>query len=51
MNSVSSSAAGGLAASSALEAAAAGARAAQEGEPATDIRFCAIDDPTCEACQ
>jgi ribonucleoside-diphosphate reductase alpha chain len=20
-------------------------------EPATDIKFCAIDDPTCEACQ
>ncbi len=35
----------------AMEAA---ARAAQEqlsATPATDIKFCAIDDPTCEACQ
>jgi RNA polymerase sigma-70 factor (ECF subfamily) len=24
---------------------------AAEAAPATDIRFCAIDDPTCEACQ
>ena len=38
--------------SSALEAAAAAARAQQANEaPATDIKFCAIDDPTCEACQ
>ncbi|WP_027017148.1 ribonucleoside-diphosphate reductase subunit alpha [Comamonas composti] len=37
------------AATSALEAAAAAARA-QQG-PATDIKFCAIDDPGCEACQ
>lgn len=36
-------------AASALEAAAAAARA-QQG-PATDIKFCAIDDPGCEACQ
>ncbi|WP_280187628.1 ribonucleoside-diphosphate reductase subunit alpha [Delftia sp. PS-11] len=34
--------------SSALEAAAAAARAQT---PATDIKFCAIDDPGCEACQ
>ncbi|MDR0225320.1 MAG: ribonucleoside-diphosphate reductase subunit alpha, partial [Burkholderiaceae bacterium] len=34
--------------SSALEAAAAAARAQA---PATDIKFCAIDDPGCEACQ
>ncbi|MEG0975231.1 MAG: ribonucleoside-diphosphate reductase subunit alpha [Comamonas sp.] len=33
---------------SALEAAAAAARAQV---PATDIKFCAIDDPGCEACQ
>src|SRR5690606_41062219 len=25
--------------------------AAAGGEPATDIKFCAIDDPGCEACQ
>ena len=39
---------------SALEAAAAAAQAqmaSAEGAPATDIKFCAIDDPTCEACQ
>ena len=27
------------------------AAAAMEAEPATDIKFCAIDDPGCEACQ
>jgi ribonucleoside-diphosphate reductase alpha chain len=36
---------------SALEAAAASARAQMDAAPATDIKFCAIDDPTCEACQ
>ena len=36
---------------SALDAAAASARAQMDGEPATDIKFCAIDDPGCEACQ
>jgi ribonucleoside-diphosphate reductase alpha chain len=25
--------------------------AVSEAEPATDIKFCAIDDPGCEACQ
>jgi len=48
MNSVSSGS------SSGLEAAAATAKAqieAASSEPATDIKFCAIDDPTCEACQ
>lgn len=43
--------AGGM---SALDAAAAAAQAqmnAPSGAPATDIKFCAIDDPTCEACQ
>jgi ribonucleoside-diphosphate reductase alpha chain len=39
---------GGL---SALEAAAQQAQAAVADAPATDIKFCAIDDPTCEACQ
>jgi ribonucleoside-diphosphate reductase alpha chain len=34
-----------------LEAAAAAARAQMDATPATDIKFCAIDDPTCEACQ
>lgn len=38
---------------SALDAAAAAARAQQaaSAEPATDMKFCSIDDPTCEACQ
>lgn len=55
LNAVSSG--GGM---SPLEAAAATARAqfsdlsqaqANATAPATDIKFCAIDDPTCEACQ
>ena len=37
--------------SSAMEAAAAAAAAQAAALPATDIKFCAIDDPTCEACQ
>jgi len=48
LNAVSSDAGGGL---SALEAAAAAAQAQMNATPATDIKFCAIDDPTCEACQ
>ena len=40
-----------VAASHALEAAAAQARAQADALPATDVKFCAIDDPTCEACQ
>ncbi len=36
---------------SALEAAAAAAQAQMSATPATDIKFCAIDDPGCEACQ
>jgi len=36
---------------SALDAAAAQAQAQMAATPATDIKFCAIDDPTCEACQ
>ena len=36
---------------SALDAAAASARAQMDADPATDIKFCAIDDPGCEACQ
>jgi len=48
-NAVSSSSSGGL---SALDAVAAQARM-QVGEAAaaTDIKFCGVDDPTCEACQ
>ena len=49
LNAVSSGAAsGGM---SALEAAAAAAQAQMNSAPATDIKFCAIDDPGCEACQ
>jgi len=36
---------------SALDAAAAAARAQMDAVPATDIKFCGVDDPTCEACQ
>lgn len=57
MNAVSSS--GGASAASAasaaqpsaLDRAAAAAQAQMDAVPATDIKFCAIDDPTCEACQ
>jgi ribonucleoside-diphosphate reductase alpha chain len=61
LNAVSNGAGnGGMNASapaSAVDAAAAQARAQMEAAtqasatPATDIKFCAIDDPTCEACQ
>ncbi len=53
MNSVSSSTATHVSTSgvSALEAAAAAAQAQMSASPATDIKFCAIDDPGCEACQ
>ncbi|SEA99368.1 ribonucleoside-diphosphate reductase subunit alpha [Variovorax sp. YR216] len=36
---------------SALEAAALAAQAQLNAMPATDIAFCGVDDPTCEACQ
>ncbi|MEY4726927.1 MAG: hypothetical protein RLZ36_1554 [Pseudomonadota bacterium] len=36
---------------SALEAAAAAAQAQMNAIPATDIKFCGVDDPTCESCQ
>jgi ribonucleoside-diphosphate reductase alpha chain len=49
LNAVSSgSSSGGM---SALDAAAAAARAQMDATPATDIKFCGVDDPTCEACQ
>ena len=49
-NAVSASGApsGGM---SAIEAAAAAAQTQMAATPATDIKFCAIDDPGCEACQ
>lgn len=49
MNSVSSGSDDG--ASSAMAAAAAQAAALAAAEPATDVKFCSIDNPDCEACQ
>jgi ribonucleoside-diphosphate reductase alpha chain len=46
--SASGTPSGGL---SAIDAAAAAAQAQMAAVPATDIKFCAIDDPGCEACQ
>lgn len=51
MNSVSSGPAPASSGMSPLEAAAAAAQAQMNATPATDIKFCAIDDPGCEACQ
>ncbi|MDH4425447.1 MAG: ribonucleoside-diphosphate reductase subunit alpha [Acidovorax sp.] len=59
LNAVSSGSDGGAAMSaapaksqpSAMEAVAAAAAAQAAALPATDIKFCAIDDPGCEACQ
>lgn len=62
LNAVSNGSGEGMAAKgaapmSALDAAAAAARAqieaatAPSATPATDIKFCGVDDPTCEACQ
>ena len=36
---------------SSMEVAAAAARAQMAAIPATDIKFCGVDDPTCESCQ
>jgi ribonucleoside-diphosphate reductase alpha chain len=55
MNAVSSGgdAAGSAKMSSAIEAAAAAAKEqmALSANAATDIKFCGVDDPTCESCQ
>ena len=56
MNAVSSGvggASGGVSggAMSSLETAAAAAREQLSATPATDIKFCGVDDPTCESCQ
>jgi ribonucleoside-diphosphate reductase alpha chain len=48
LNAVKQSAGTGM---SALDAAAAKARAQMDAMPATDIKACAIDNPDCEACQ
>ena len=51
MNSVASSTATAPSGMSALDKAAAAAQSQMDAVPATDIKFCAIDDPGCEACQ
>ena len=57
LNAVSAGSDGGMQASApsaqpgVLEAAAAAAHVQSAALPATDVQFCAIDDPTCEACQ
>jgi len=50
LNSVSSSAAGHAASGTMLRGES-GTVAAQALEPASDVKFCAIDNPDCEACQ
>ncbi len=51
MNAVSMGAGQGSMAMSAMDRAAAAAQAQMASMPATDIKFCGVDDPTCEACQ
>ncbi len=53
MNAVSSGgdARGSGMAMSAIDMAAAAAREQLAASPATDVRFCGVDDPTCESCQ
>ncbi len=51
LNAVSMNDHGATPRMSALDAAAATAAAPMDAVPATDIKFCAIDDPGCEACQ
>ena len=52
LNSVSSGDASvGQQGMSALDAAAAAARQQMASIPATDVKFCGVDDPTCESCQ
>ena len=51
MNSVAASSVTAASSSNAMEKAANAAQAQLSSSPATDIKFCAIDDPGCEACQ
>jgi ribonucleoside-diphosphate reductase alpha chain len=52
MNAVSAGQeSGGAVAMSAMDAAAAAAKLQMASGPATDIKFCGVDDPTCESCQ
>ena len=51
MNAVSSNHEAAAMGMGAIDKAAAAAQAQMSAVPATDIKFCAIDDPGCEACQ
>ena len=51
MNSVSSGSAAETQAMQTMQKAVTAAQAQMDAIPATDIKFCAIDDPGCEACQ
>ena len=51
MNAVSSGSEALVMGKGALEKAAVKAQSQMSASPATDIKFCAIDDPGCEACQ
>jgi ribonucleoside-diphosphate reductase alpha chain len=51
MNAVSSGSESASSGMSALDAAAAAAKLQMASGPATDIKFCGVDDPTCESCQ
>ncbi|MEY3460723.1 MAG: hypothetical protein RLZZ03_376 [Pseudomonadota bacterium] len=51
LNSVASGNTSDSGSMNAMDAAAATAHAQLTASPATDIKFCAIDDPGCEACQ
>ncbi len=51
LNAVASGAGGGMSALDQAAAAAQAQMASDSNVPATDIKFCAIDDPGCEACQ
>ncbi|MDB5868072.1 MAG: ribonucleoside-diphosphate reductase, alpha subunit, partial [Polaromonas sp.] len=51
MNAVSSGPEAAIIGMSAIDKAATAAQAQMSASPATDIKFCAIDDPGCEACQ
>ena len=51
LNSVASSTATAASTMSAIDKAALAAQMQMDATPATDIKFCAIDDPGCEACQ
>jgi ribonucleoside-diphosphate reductase alpha chain len=51
LNAVSMSGAGGTSSASSASNATSHAPASVSTEPATDIKFCSLDEPDCEACQ